>query len=161
MISIRRFEQEDQEHVCSLITQIMNEEFHEDKAAYPTDDIDHVEKAYGGLGEAFFVAINAHKVVGTIAVKKEDDRVALMRRLFVDKSFRNRKIGVMLIDRALQFCDEVGYAEIVFRTTSRMSGANRICQKKGFKERACLQLGSIDLYKFALSLRNGHKTNKG
>ena len=158
MITIRRFTIEDQEHVRGLITAIMTEEFREDAAAYPTEDIDHVEKSYGNLGEAFFVAVNGAKIIGTVAVKKEDDRIALLRRLFVAKSHRNQKIGVMLMDRALQFCHEVGYEEIVFRTTSRMKGANQICQKKGFKERARLQMGPIDLYKYALSLRNGLKT---
>ena len=159
MITIRRFSAEDGSSVRDLITQIMNEEFREDTAAYPTDDIDQIDRSYGGLGEAFFVAVDTHhKIIGTVAIKKEDDRIALMRRLFVSRNFRKQNIGIKLIERALQFCDEVGYAEIIFRTTSRMQGANQLCQKKGFKERARLQLGQVDLYKYALSLRhNGTK----
>ena len=158
MITIRRFAVEDQHEVQELIDQIMHEEFREDTAAFPSDDLKHILETYGGLGEAFFVALNGtHKIIGTIAIKKEDDRVALMRRLFVSKAHRKQQIGIKLIERALQFCDEVGYEEIIFKTTSRMKGANQICQKKGFKERARLQLGAIDLYKYALSLRNGYK----
>ena len=156
MITIRRFSPEDQKAVCELITQIMNEEFHEDAAVYPTDDIDHVDTSYGGLGEAFFVAINGnHKVIGTVAIKKEDERVALLRRLFVSKNHRNQQIGKKLMDRALQFCDEVGYEEIIFKTTSRMTGAISVCQKSGFVQRARINLGVTELLKFSLSLAHG------
>ena len=157
MISIRRFQEGDQKLVHELIHQIMNAEFHEDKDAYPTEDIEDVPKSYGGLGEAFFVALNGDKLIGTVAIKKEDDRVALLRRLFVASDYRKQQIGVRLVDRALQFCDEVGYKEVIFRTTSRMEGAARLCQKRGFVPRAKLQLGAVELLKFALSLRNGLK----
>ncbi len=157
MITIRRFTSEDQKPVTELVAQIMNEEFHDEKAAYPTEDIDNIGNAYGALGEAFFVALSGQKLIGTVGIKKEDDRIALMRRLFVAAPYRRQQIGVKLIDKVFQFCDEVGYKEIVFRTTSRMEGANRICQKCGFTQRAKLQLGPIELFKFSLSLRNGVK----
>ena len=154
MVSIRRICPEDEQAVKDLITSVMNEEFHDAKAAYPTEDLDHIVKIYGGLGEAFFVAVlDGHKVVGTVAVKKEDNRVALMRRLFVSSSHRKQQIGVKLIDHVFHFCDEVGYQEIIFKTTSRMEGANKLCQKKGFIQRAKLNLGSMELLKFSKALR--------
>jgi len=132
MITIRRFQEGDEAQVQGLISGIMNQEFKEDKQAYPTQDLENIPKHYGMIGDAFFVALDDKKIIGTVAVKKEDDRVALLRRLFVAKAYRNRKIGLKLIDRALQFCHEVGYDEIVFRTTSRMVRAVEACQSKGF-----------------------------
>ena len=157
MIMIRRFTPADERLVKHLIDGIMDEEFHDQKAAYPTEDIENIEHFYGSLGDAFFVAERDHKIVGTIAIKKEDDRVALLRRLFVDPAFRRRQIGLKLMDRALQFCHEVGYQEIVFRTTSRMEVAAMICQRRGFVPRAKIQLGQLELMKFTLSLRNALK----
>lgn len=154
MVSIRRISPEDEKAVKDLITAVMNEEFTDAQAAYPTEDLDNIAKIYGGLGEAFFVAVNGSKIVGTVAVKKEDNRVALMRRLFVAKSHRNQQIGVKLIDHVFHFCDEVGYQEIIFKTTSRMEGANKLCQKKGFVQRAKLVLGSMELLKFSRPLRS-------
>lgn len=158
-ITIRRFEENDGPLVRNLIDGIMDAEFHDVKAAYPTGDIDKIEQSYGGLGEAFFVAVNGGKVVGSVAIKKEDDRIALLRRLFVDPSFRKQQLGIKLIDRALRFCDEVGYKEIVFKTTSQMEGAAKLCQKCGFVQRAKISLGSVELLKFSLSLRNGVKVS--
>ncbi len=155
MIKVGRFKSENQEDVKSLISRIMTEEFGDALNAYPMDDLDQVEKSYGALGEAFFVALDSDRVVGTVAIKKEDDRIALLRRLFVSPDFRGRKIGSKLIDAALKFCRDVGYQEIVFKTTSKMTGAILVCQKSGFVQRARLNLGTLELMKFSLCL-NGH-----
>lgn len=158
-ITIRRYEHSDGPRVRELIEGIMEAEFRDAKSVYPTDDIDRIEQAYSGLGEAFFVAVNGPKIIGSVAIKKEDDRVALLRRLFVSPSFRKQRIGIKLVDRALKFCDEVGYKEIIFKTTSQMEGAARLCQKCGFVQRAKLSLGAVELLKFSLSLRNGIKAS--
>lgn len=154
MLSIRRICSDDEKAVKDLINSVMNEEFRDSSAAYPTEDLDNIQKIYGGLGEAFFVACDGKRIVGTVAVKKEDNRVALMRRLFVAKDYRKQQLGVKLIDRVLQFCDEVGYAEIIFKTTSRMEGANKLCEKKGFVQRAKLNLGSVELLKFSKNVHS-------
>lgn len=160
MISIRRYSPGDEHVIKDLVLTIMNGEFGEAASAYPTDDVEDIANAYGGLGEAFFVAVDGEKIIGTVAIKKEDNRVALLRRLFVAASHRNRHIGSKLVDRALQFCHQVGYEEVVMKTTSRMERANRVCQKCGFVQRAKLDLGNIQLLKYSLSIRDGIKSVK-
>ncbi|MFH0984550.1 MAG: GNAT family N-acetyltransferase [Candidatus Omnitrophota bacterium] len=154
---------EDDAAVVDLISGIMDQEFHDAKHAYPIEDVECIEKAYGGIGEAFFVAVDekTHKVVGTVAVKKEDGRIALLRRLFVAPTHRKLKIGKRLIDRALDFCREVGYEEMVFKTTSKMAGAIDLCLKNGFIQRAHIVLGPIELVKLSLCLRGDVHAAKG
>ncbi|HNX68578.1 MAG TPA: GNAT family N-acetyltransferase [Candidatus Omnitrophota bacterium] len=163
MITIRRSTKEDENAVVDLINSIMNREFREVKQAYPTEDVECIDKAYGGIGEAFFVAVDngTQKVVGTVAIKKEDGRVALLRRIFVVPTHRNQKIGKRLIDRALDFCREVGYEEVVLKTTSKMSGAIDLCKKNGFIQRGHIVLGPIELIKLSLSLREPAHAVKG
>jgi len=163
MITIRRSLQSDDAAVVELINSIMDSEFHDAKHAYPTEDVECIGKAYGGIGEAFFVAVDdkSHKIVGTVAIKKEDERVALLRRLFVAPTHRNLKIGKRLIDRALDFCREVGYGEVVFKTTSKMSGAIDLCRKNGFVQRAHIVLGPIELIKLSLCLHKDVPVMKG
>lgn len=162
MITIRRVTPEDQSQVVQLIHEIMEKEFKEDRAAYPTQDIESISQAYGKIGEAFFVAVVDHQVVGTAAIKKEDDRIALLRRLFVAASYRKQDIGLKLIDTALEFCDKMGYQEVVFKTTSKMQAAAKTCQKRGFVQRAKLQLGNVELLKFVCALANTRqKAKKG
>lgn len=157
MISIRRFSDSDHDAVVTLIKGVMDVEFAQESYAYPTADLDTIAETYGGLGEAFFVAVDGKKVVGTVGIKKEDDRIALLRRMFVSADYRGQKIGTKLIQRALQFCEEVGYDEFVFRTTSRMTKAIDLCKKNGFVQRAKIQLGPIELFKFVRAL---HPLNK-
>ncbi|HXV27345.1 MAG TPA: GNAT family N-acetyltransferase [bacterium] len=154
MITIRRYATGDEAQVKTLVTAIMNSEFHDSKAAYPTEDLENISHTYGGLGEAFFVACDGDNIVGTVGIKKEDDRVALLRRLFVAQPYRHQQIGLKLIDRALQFCAEVGYDELIFKTTSTMKRAIEICKKRGFVQRAKLNLGQLELMKFSLPVRN-------
>ena len=154
---------DDDAAVVDLINSVMDSEFHDAKHAYPIEDVECIEKAYGGIGEAFFVAVDdkSHKVVGTVAIKKEDGRVALIRRLFVAPPHRKLMIGKRLIERALNFCREVGYQEAVFKTTSKMSGAIDLCRKNGFIQRAHIVLGPIELIKLSLCLREDVHAMKG
>ncbi|MBU9888510.1 MAG: GNAT family N-acetyltransferase [Candidatus Omnitrophica bacterium] len=163
MITIRRSTQDDERAVIDLINSIMDKEFHDAKHAYPVEDVECISKAYGGIGEAFFVALDnaTHRVVGTVAVKKEDERTALLRRLFVARTHRNLKIGKRLIDRALEFCREVGYEEIVFKTTSKMAAAIDLCKKNGFVQRGHIVLGPIELVKLSLPLAAADHISKG
>lgn len=157
MITIRRFAEEDHDEVVALIQGVMAQEFSEDTHAYPTADLDSIKETYGGLGEAFFVAVDGKRIVGTVGIKREDDRIAFLRRMFVSPDYRGQKIGSKLIERALQFCEEVGYGEFVFRTTSRMTKAIDLCKKNGFVQRAKIELGPIELFKFVRPL---HPLNK-
>ena len=159
-ITIRRFRKEDKPLVKELIDEIMVQEFKESANAYPTTDIDEIEKAYGNIGDVFFVAEEGNSLIGTVAIKKEDERVALLRRLFVSSRFRKKQIGLKLLERALKYCQEVGYQELVFKTTSQMQGAIQLCQKKGFVQRAKIQLGNTELLKYVLSLRDGVKASE-
>jgi len=159
-ITIRRFRQEDKALIKNLISEIMAHEFKEAQNVYPTGDIEELEKAYGNIGDVFFVAEDGDRLIGTVAIKKEDERVALLRRLFVSTQYRKKQIGLKLLERALKFCQEVGYQELVFKTTSQMQGAIQLCQKKGFIQRAKIQLGDTELLKYVLSLRDGVKVSE-
>ena len=152
MVQIRRFETEDKDAVKILITRIMDLEFKEDKLAFPQDDLSGLGDSYGRLGEVFFVAEDERKLIGTVGVKREDDRVALIRRIFVAPEYRKKQIGIRLMERALEFCREVGYRELVFKTTSRMQGAIELVKKVGFQSRAKVSLGPLELLKFSMSL---------
>ena len=153
MVQIRRFEARDETAVKQVINQIMDEEFQNDKAAFPQEDLESLNGSYGKLGEAFFVAEEGKRIVGTVGVKREDDRVAFLRRIFVAPEYRRKKIGLQLLNRAIQFCEEVGYRELVLKTTSRMTDAIELVKGRGFQSRAKVPMGRLELLKFALSLK--------
>ena len=153
MVTIRKCQPGDQKAVKELIVRIMNDEFPKESHNFPTSDLENIDASYGKLGEAFFVALTNGKVIGTIGVKQEDERTALLRRLFVDPDSRGKRIGSQLVEHAIQFCREVGYHELIFKTVSTMEQAVALCERKGFMPRAKLDIGPIQLVKFALFLK--------
>lgn len=154
MIQIRKIKKDEHEKVQDLIISIMRNEFADDIDAYPLKDLDDISTSYGNLGEAFFVGLTTDgRIVGTCAIKREDERTALLRRIFVDPEYRRRQLGSMLMDRAIEFCREVGYQEIIFKTTSKMKGAIHLCKHKQFLERAKIDIGNFEIFKFVLFLK--------
>ncbi|MBI4430885.1 MAG: GNAT family N-acetyltransferase [Candidatus Omnitrophica bacterium] len=152
--NIRKFRPQDAAEIRSLISSIMEREFPGDAEAYPTDDLEDISRHYGHIGEAFFVAENDNgHIVGTIAIKRDDERHALLRRFFVLPEYRGKSVGKKLLQHLIDFCREVGYQEIVVKTTTNMKRAIKVCRDHGFAEKARVDLGGIKLCKLALFLR--------
>jgi len=152
-IEIRKYRSGDEEGVRVLIEKILAREFPEEAQHFPTDDLKEIPDSYGKLGEAFFVACKQDEIIGTVGVKQEDSRTALLRRLYVDGRHRRHQLGGRLIDCAIAFCREVGYEELIFKTTSSMKDAVQLGARKGFTQKAKIALGSVELVKFALFLK--------
>ncbi len=149
---LRHFNLKDKDQVKVLITDILKNEFAMDQKAYPHSDLESIPKAYGGKREAFFVAEENGKIVGTIAVKEESKKVAILRRLFVKPNHRGKGYGIALIDKAMDFCKKNGYREIIFHSSARMKAAIGICRKVGFLKKQRLNLDGVDIIKFVLLL---------
>lgn len=149
-MQMRPFKSKDQEQVRGLISGILGREFAIDHKAYQYYDLDSVGKVYGGERDAFLVLDDSGKVIGTIGVKEESRRTAIVRRLFVDPSFRKRGYGGLLLDRAIDFCKEKSYHEVVFHAATAMKSAMDLCKSKGFKEKEKLLLGGVDIIRFSL-----------
>lgn len=153
IVSIRAVQREDDEPVRKLVTAILQREFREEERALLNSDLDSVSSNYQGQDEIFLVACDGPQIVGTVGIKREDQRRALLRRVFVEQQYRKKKIGFQLVQKAIDFCSDRGYEEIIFKTTSRMKDAIRLCQDLGFVRKATVPLGSLELFKFTLSLK--------
>lgn len=73
------------------------------------------------------------KLVGCIAMRKLEDGVCEMKRLFVRGEFRGQKIGIALIDRVINDAREIGYAKMRLDTsTLKMKKAISLYESYGF-----------------------------
>ena len=149
---IRPFKQEDEKAVKDLILSILDQEFSVEKSAYPPTDLDAIVSHYHGPRDIFLVAVEDNRVIGTAAIKEDDEKTALLRRTFVDAAYRGKRFGSQLVDRALAFCREKGYKRVAFRGTSGMSQALVLIRRKGFKEKARVRLGDTEMIHFNLTL---------
>lgn len=151
---IRSFRKEDNRSVKELIGSIMSREYPEEQKAYQYDDLDSIEEAYGKLRENFLVATEGESIIGTVGVKEDSKKTALLRRLFVHPSHRSRGIGSMLVDTALDFCKMNEYGHVAFRATSRMKAAiELLCRKKGFVEKDKCPFGGIEIINLSYKIK--------
>lgn len=151
-VRIRAAVAKDQPNVVRLVRSILAEEFPADQAAYPTPDLEDVAGVYAAPESVFLVAESPEGIVGTCGVKSEDEREAVLRRLFVDKRFRGQGIGWRLLKGAIRFCRDRGYGEVVIRTSTRMRRAIQLCRGQGFEEDGSWDLGGVTLIRFRKKL---------
>ena len=149
-MQIRPIQSKDEKQVKKLISDILSKEFEFGHNAYSYGDLDSIGKVYGGEREGFFVLEEKGKIAGTVGVKEESKKSAIIRRLFVAPSFRGKGYGSLLIDRALDFCKEKDYHELVFHAATPMKSAIDLCGSRGFKEKEKLVLGGVDITRFVL-----------
>ncbi len=151
---IRSFKKKDNPAVKELISSIMAKEYESEQRAYQYGDLDSIAKAYGKLREKFLVAVEGSAIVGTVGVKEDSKRKALLRRLFVHPSHRERGVGSMLVDTALDFCKMNGYSHVNFRATSRMKPVvELLCKKKGFGEKDRCPFDDIQIINLIYKIR--------
>ncbi len=148
----RQYKPEDSVGVKNLILSILEKEYPFDRSVYQDSDINDVSGTYCGKGNAFFVVEKDKKIVGTVGIKMETGKNALLRRLFVGENYRRRGFGTALLEKAIEFCKSKNYKEMVFRATDRMKQAMNLCKKMGFVEKEDLRVSGFHIHRFVLKL---------
>jgi len=100
-MKVRTYKAEDSVGVKNLILTILGKEYPFDQSAYQDSDINDITGTYSGEGNGFFVVEQDRKIVGGVGIKRDDGNRALVRRFFVDKDYRKRGFGTMLIEKAI------------------------------------------------------------
>jgi len=159
MLKAEEYKASDSESVRSLILTILKDEYPFDMSAYVDTDINDISGTYGGQENAFFVIKDKDQVVGTGGIKSDSQNSALLRRLFVDKAYRNKGLGTELIKKAVLFCKSKGYGEIVFRATDRMKSAMRLLEKNGFERIESLEISGFHIHVYKLKLNTNDAQN--
>ena len=149
---IRPLQSQDEKAVRDLIFSVLDQEFSVEQKAYPATDLDAIETHYRGPRDVFLVALEDRRIVGTVAVKEDDAKTALLRRLFVDRSYRGKRYGSQLVDQALAFCRGKGYKQVAFRGTTSMDKALGLMQRKGFAEKERIHFGEVEMILLKLNL---------
>ena len=79
------------------------------------------------------LAYKDEKLAGCIAMRKLDDGICEMKRLFVRNNFRGHKIGVQLIERLIADARDIGYEKMRLDTfPAKMEKAVSLYESHGF-----------------------------
>lgn len=82
-----------------------------------------------------FLAYNGEDLAGCIALRKLEDGVCEMKRLFVKENARGRKIGIALIEKIIAEAREIGYERMRLDTfPPKMAKAVKLYESYGFRE---------------------------
>lgn len=149
---IRSWKQSDCPQIVELVAAILKQEFPKAQSAYPMEDLKDLSKNYAGENDAFLVAEEGGRVIGTCGVKADGSKTAILRRLFVLSEYRGKGVGRSLLQESLVFCRKKKFREVIIRTSDTMERAVRLCRAAGFKPDGDWSLGGVTLVRYRLGL---------
>lgn len=83
----------------------------------------------------FWYAVNGEgKVVGSIGLKRIDDRTGEIKKLFVVKEYRGKGVAQKLLDTLLKATAKHQFSRIYLGTVGKLDAARRFYEKYGFSE---------------------------
>ena len=85
-------------------------------------------------GRLFLIRVE-NKAAGCIALRKIDDEVCEMKRLYVRENFRGSNFGKQLIERLIKDAKEIGYKKMRLDTLpEKMPRAVKLYKSYGFRQ---------------------------
>lgn len=90
---------------------------------------------YAAPDGRLFLALADGKLAGCGALRKLENRICEMKRLFVRDEFRGRKIGKLLIEKIITEAQIAGYVKMRLDTfPPKMTQAVKLYESYGFRE---------------------------
>lgn len=99
-------------------------------------------------GAIFIAYANKNMAVGCTGVRKLDDDICELKRMYIRKTARGGGIAHKLLEKAITVAIVLGYSKMRLDTLSSMVGAIHIYEKAGFYEIAPYRFNPISGAKF-------------
>ena len=100
------------------------------------------------------LAMNDGQAVGCVALRKLEEIVCEMKRLYVRPAFRRQRIGNQLAEAAISLAREIGYERMRLDTLTSMTTAIALYKSFGFQRISAYYHNPIpDVVYFELTLR--------
>ncbi len=96
-------------------------------------DVDEVQRHYFDRQGLFLVALDNGVVVGTGAIRRLDDRMCELKRLWLLPAYQGQGVGYRLIQQLFDFARAAGYRIVRLDTDARQERAIRFYERLGFR----------------------------
>jgi len=95
-------------------------------------DVDNYQQAYVENRGLFLVVMDDDKLIGTGGIKKLEDNIAELKRLWLLEEYHGQKIGYQVFLRLLDYARAHGYEKVWLQTSQRQERAIRFYTQFGF-----------------------------
>lgn len=126
MFQIRRIEPDEVPAAKRLIYRVAHVVFNdarplEESIAYfesrgQLEDMDDIQEAYFDNDGLFLVMTDNHQLIGTGAIRKHEDKICELKRLWLLPEYHNKGLGYRMMQELLSFAKEKGYERIRLET---------------------------------------------
>jgi GNAT superfamily N-acetyltransferase len=89
-------------------------------------------KPHGGL--ILIIDASSGQAIGCAGIRKNEDTVAELKRMFIQESHRNKGLGKELMQKAVELAKDLGYNKIRLDTLDTMNAAMAVYEKAGFNQ---------------------------
>ena len=96
------------------------------------DELEHLQEKYGAPEGAIYILTADGTDIGCIALRKIDDAVCEVKRVFLQMPYRGRGLGKLMMERVIEDARRAGYREMVLDTLPIMTGACTLYDRMGF-----------------------------
>lgn len=98
------------------------------------EEVANLPGKYAAPDGRLYLAFAGENLAGSIALRKLEDGICEMKRLFVRDEFRGQKIGVLLIEKVIEEARKIGYRKMRLDTfPAKMGKAVSLYESYGFR----------------------------
>jgi ribosomal protein S18 acetylase RimI-like enzyme len=98
------------------------------------DELDNFPEKYKEPEGAFIIAKVNSNIVGCVGIRKIENKICEMKRLFVNDNYKGKGIGKKLVEIIIEEAKMKNYEKIRLDTLSTMESALKIYYKNGFNK---------------------------
>jgi putative acetyltransferase len=107
-------------------------------------ELNFIDLQYNKPKGVLIIAYSKNSPIGCVGIREFEDDIAELKRMFVKTEFRGQKIGLKLLEFAINFATELKYKKIRLDTLSTMTQAQNLYRTMGFYEIPPYRLNPIE-----------------
>jgi ribosomal protein S18 acetylase RimI-like enzyme len=98
------------------------------------EELLHLKEMYSFPNGAIVLSKSENIFTGCVAVRKKENGIAELKRMFIKEEYRKEGIGALLLQKALEIAKKLYYKKIKLDTLDTMTPAINLYKKYGFYE---------------------------